>query len=115
MTTRAYRTLVDIPELASLLPGLPPSRPAIERGTVVYRFTNCTYGVMGDDETAISFELGEYPAYGVPTAALEEIPPCEACGERPGTYDGGLCDPCYWAAVDLELSCDWLPDEEAAQ
>lgn len=41
-------------------------------------------------------------------------PPCEACGHAPGDMEG-LCPSCYSAAVDLELSCDWLPDEEAAR
>lgn len=26
----------------------------------------------------------------------------------------GLCPTCYWAAIDLELSCDWLDDEAAS-
>lgn len=39
-----------------------------------------------------------------------EPAPCEACGTRPGEHEG-LCGPCYWAAIDEELSCDWLDDE----
>jgi len=28
-------------------------------------------------------------------------------------WDSELCGPCYWGAVGLELSCDWLPEETA--
>lgn len=38
--------------------------------------------------------------------------PCTSCQEDPGTMEG-LCSRCYWGAVDLELSCDWLPDDPA--
>jgi hypothetical protein len=40
-------------------------------------------------------------------------PPCDACGQRPANWDSELCGPCYWGAVGLELSCDWLPEETA--
>lgn len=40
----------------------------------------------------------------------ESAPPCEACGQQPGDYEG-LCWPCYDTAVTYELSCDWLDDD----
>jgi hypothetical protein len=43
----------------------------------------------------------------------DELPAnCVACGTALPTYDGDLCGPCYWQAIDEELSCDWLPDED---
>lgn len=38
-----------------------------------------------------------------------EPTPCGACHQAPATMEG-LCEPCYWHAVDLELCADWLPD-----
>lgn len=39
--------------------------------------------------------------------------PCTNCHEAPGTMES-LCAPCYWAAIDHELSCDWLDNDTEA-
>lgn len=49
------------------------------------------------------------PGIGSGAPSDERAVPCEACLSRPAVYDGDLCAPCYNAAVDRELSCDWLP------
>jgi hypothetical protein len=53
----------------------------------------------------------------MPDTASETIPAdqlpllCVGCGRALACYDGDMCGPCYWAAIDNELSCDWLPDD----
>lgn len=108
----AYRTTRDIPARPSILPGVPGAMLPIPQGATVYKFTGPTYGCIGDGETAISLVPDRNPFHGVPTDALEEIAPCERCGDRPATFDGDLCPSCYDTVVAGELSCDWL-DEEA--
>jgi hypothetical protein len=45
---------------------------------------------------------------------MTDTTPCAACGRRPAVWDSDLCEPCADEAIRLELSCDWLPDEEPA-
>jgi hypothetical protein len=49
-------------------------------------------------------------AWGFPLAPAAHAP-CEACGKLPGDREG-LCGSCCDRAVTLELSCDWLPDDD---
>lgn len=41
-------------------------------------------------------------------------PLCERCHQRTAVWDSELCEPCQDAAIQRELSCDWLPDESEA-